>query len=112
MSDCCSVYDVGQSVSLVVDCYADADDDGVNELTDPDDLLVRVRTPAGVVAVYTLGIDANVARRPGEPVGKFRCRIVATEASTATADWEWRWEASGNVQAPKEGYFRVRPSRF
>lgn len=73
-------------------------------LTDPTALKVRFRKPNGEIITHDW---------PGEDVvkdltGKFHTEILLDEAGS----WEFRWEATGNVQVPGGGVLLVEPSAF
>ena len=95
-----AVYDVGDRVRLLATFKNAA---GV--ATDPTTITVKTKTPAGVVATFVFGIDAQVVK---DSTGNYHFDFDLT----ASGHWYYRWAATGAVFAAEEGTLDVRVSRF
>lgn len=80
-----------------------ADLDGT--LGDPGGVVVKHRSPTGVVTSKTYGTDAEVVR---VGVGIYQVDIVANLEGI----WHYRFESSVSRAAASEGRFTVRESQF
>lgn len=84
---------VGDTCEVNLDVYVD------DVLTDPTDLTIKVRSPAGVDTTYPVG--ANLVQAS---TGKYIALIDCTEAGT----WRFAWKCPGPVgKAAEPGYFDV-----
>jgi hypothetical protein len=78
--------------------------DGCGDLIDPDSVIFRTKSPRGVQASYTYGVNTQVTR---DSVGVYSVEINPGEAGR----WFYRWETA----APSlgfEGNFIVQASKF
>jgi hypothetical protein len=92
-------YELDEPIDLFVS-YIDPD---TLEPVDPEDVTLRVRSPAGDISTYTF---SNVEiEQLG--TGYFRRTIFGT----MVGDWYWDWKPTGNVGDVEAGMFAVRESR-
>lgn len=94
-------YDVGD----LIECSgAFTDADGLP--LDPDVVLFKVRTPAGVSTTYTYGAPDGVVVRDGP--GLYHAEV----SITAAGRWYYRWQGTGTGQSAGETWFSVKSSQF
>lgn len=72
---------------------------------DPGGVVVKYRSPAGVITSKTYGTDAEVVR-----VGSGIYQMDVT--ANLEGIWTYRFESTGARQAATEGRFTVRESQF
>lgn len=74
-------------------------------LTDPSTLVLKYKTPAGVITTKTFGTDAEVVK---DSVGVYHFDLTLS----AQGDWWYRWQSTGTAAGVKERRVYVRPSEF
>lgn len=78
-----------------------ADVDGAAQ--DPGALRLMVKSPAGVVTLYTYGVDASLVRAAA---GSYRADVPLA----AAGQYRYRWEADAPFAGAAEGFIYVAPS--
>ncbi len=94
-----NAYDIGD----LVRCTGTFASSGTN--VNPDAIMFKVKTPAGVVTTYTYGTDAALVR---DATGVYHVDVSATEAG----QYVYRFWSTGIGQAAAEGQFLVKLTLF
>lgn len=94
-----NAYDIGD----LVRCTGTFASAGAN--VNPDAIMFKVKTPAGVVTTYTYGTDTALVR---EATGIYHVDVNATDAG----EYVYRFWSTGTGQAASEGKFFVRSTLF
>jgi len=71
----------------------------------PDAIMFKVKTPAGVVTTYTYGTDAALVR---DSTGVYHVDVSVAEAG----EYVYRFWSTGTGQAASEGQFVVKATLF
>lgn len=96
-------YFLGQLVRCAVPASAPFAVNGTP--TDPDTIVFKVRTPAGVETTYTYAIGPTVVR---DGVGQYHVDVLLNQ----TGRWWYRWEGTGAVETAAEQMLYVIETAF
>lgn len=91
-------YTPGQVTRLTL-----AVDDLLGAPGDPGSLVLKVRSPYGVITVYTFGVDAEVVR---DALGNYHADLPLPDAG----QWKYRWELATPNAGAAEGTITVHRS--
>jgi hypothetical protein len=94
-----NAYDIGD----LVRCTGTFASSGTN--VNPDAIMFKVKTPAGVVTTLTYGTDAALVR---DSTGVYHVDVSVAEAG----EYEYRFWSTGTGQAASEGQFVVKATLF
>lgn len=94
-----NAYDIGD----LVRCTGTFAAAGTN--VNPDAIMFKVKTPAGVVTTYTYGTDAALVR---DSTGVYHVDVSVAEAG----EYVYRFWSTGTGQAASEGQFVVKATLF
>ena len=94
-----NAYDIGD----LVRCTGTFASSGTN--VNPDAIMFKVKTPAGVVTTLTYGTDAALVR---DSTGVYHVDVSVAEAG----EYVYRFWSTGTGQAASEGQFVVKATLF
>ena len=75
------------------------------DLTDPDTVTLKLRTPAGAETSHVYGVDGNVIK---DGTGLYHYDLDFT----VSGQYAYRWVGDGTLWAAAENVLKVRESRF
>ena len=94
-----NTYDIADRAKLQATFHANG------ALTDPDNVELQIKTPAGTTSSHVYGVDGNVVQ---DSTGVYYYLLQLTAAGT----YYYRWEGSGTLYAGGEEGLIVSPSKF
>jgi len=102
-----TLYDVGDLIRIRFESRVNEEEiSPQNELTDPTDLILKIKEPDGTISTFTFSESPTTIIRSS--LGKFYYDFDITQEGRHY----YKWNATGVAQSSEEASFKVKDSQF